>query len=57
MGAADPAKFIDVFREDVEKGLFEIDISGPDQKASNIRYTLIIIVISGHYLCDYYCHL
>lgn len=47
LGAADPAKFVDVAREDIDKSLFDREIHSPEEKQSNIRYTLIIIVISA----------
>lgn len=47
LGAADPTKFIDSSRTDVSKTLFEREIHSPEEKPTNIRYTLIIIIISA----------
>jgi hypothetical protein len=43
LGTADPGKFVDASRED----LFDRRINSPEDKLSNIRRTLIIIIISA----------
>ena len=47
LGAADPAKFVDTSRKDVDKSLFKNEIHGSVEKKVSIHYTLIIILISA----------
>jgi hypothetical protein len=47
LGTADPTKFVDVYRKDVDRSLFEREIHGSREQKASIKYTLIIIVISA----------
>ena len=47
LGTADPSKFLDTYRDDIDKSYYERRLHGSEEKQNNIKYTLIIIVISA----------
>jgi len=46
-GTADPSKFVDVARKDVDKNYYEKKIHATQDKGTHIQYTIIIIIISA----------
>ena len=46
-GIADPAKFTDPIRLDVDQSLFKREIHSPEEKQNSIKYTIIIVFISA----------
>lgn len=47
LGIADPTKFVDVYRNDVGRSIYEKRIHGNGDKTQNIKYTIIIIIVSA----------
>jgi hypothetical protein len=47
LGAADAIKFVDVYRDDIDRSLYEKRIHSPEEKRASMKYTIIVIIISA----------
>lgn len=47
LGTADPVNVLDFNQENVDSSLFEEETHSPELKKSNIRYTIILVIITA----------